>query len=1006
MVKDTRPVNAPVSAPVNASVDALAQATPEVFPIVGIGASAGGLAAFESFFAGLPAGTLPGMAFVLVQHLAPDHPSILPEIIQRFTHLPVAEVADGMAVAIDCVYVIPPRWVLEIRRGVLHLLEPMAGRGHRLPIDDFFRSLALDREEAAVGIVLSGTGSDGAQGVQAIKAAGGLVFAQSPPTTEFDGMPRAALATGAVDQELAPGEMPARLLAYAARALRGPLTASERLQAGAGSALNRVYGQLRAKTGHDFTHYKTTTVQRRVQRRMAVNQIDDIDSYAAFLKQSPDEVEALFRDLLIGVTQFFRDADAFQVLEAEVVPAMLAARTADQPLRIWVPGCSTGEEAYSIAMLLLEGLNEPATPQVLQIFATDIDNRAVARARTGLYPTGISADLTPERLERHFTLEPDGNAYRVRKQLRDLLIFSEHDLARDPPFSRLDLISCRNLLIYLDATLQSRIIPLFHYGLKSGGTLFLGTSESLGEFEPRFEPIDRRAKIFRRLDDQGGRPRLDLSQMVAPAATVDTQTTQQPPMSSQKSSLRERAERAILRELPVAAAVVNVHGDLSYLHGRTGMYLEPAPGEAGISNVLAMARDGLRSELGLALARAAALRKTVVVRDVRVRTNGHHTRVNVGVTPLDAASDPAGPQLYLVMFEAVASAAAADGAASDDAAGAAAMAASAASEAGADARVAALADSLRVSEQQVQALHEELKSSIEELKSSNEEMQSVNEELQSTNEELETSKEELQSVNEELSTVNTELETKVADLSRANDDMNNLLAGTGIATVFVDHNLRIMRFTPGASEIINLISGDIGRPVGHLVSNLVGYDSLVDDAQNVLDTLIPKVHEVHSRGGRWYAMRIQPYRTIQNVIEGVVITFVDISETVRTRFALRKVNQLLRLAVVVRDAFDAVTVHDLEGRTLAWNPGAVALYGWSEAEALTMNLRDRVPVELRAEVLTELRQGAEADVTEAKPTLRLAKSGMAIEVSVKTTALHNDDGQVYAIATTERGKPP
>ena len=969
-----------------------------VFPIVGIGASAGGLSAFEAFFTGLPAEGSPGMAFVVVQHLAPDHVSILPEIIRRFTRLPVSEVADGMVVLVDNVYVIPPRWDLEIRQGILYLLEPVAARGHRLPVDGFFRSLAQDREAASVGIVLSGTGSDGAQGVLAIKGAGGLVLAQSPKTTEFDGMPRAAMATGAVDQELAPNEMPGYLLAFAASARHLALPTTEHPLPVAAGAMKRIFAQLRAKTGHDFTHYKASTIQRRVQRRMAVHQIDTVDLYASYIQQSPDEVQALFRDLLIGVTQFFRDPDAFKVLEDTLIASLLARRAAGQQLRIWVPGCSSGEEAYSIAMPVLERLDEPASQQVVQMFATDIDSVAISVARAGVYPAGIAADIPPERLARHFTLEAGSGTYRVRKQLRDLLIFSEHDLTRDPPFSKLDLISCRNLMIYLDGTLQERIIPLFHYALKPGGILYLGTSESIGEFDHLFEAIDRRAKVFRRLDDPLNKPRAVLSQMLQPAAVAPQETKLLSPMPNTKLTLRERTERAILNELPIAAALVNAQGDIFYLHGRTGQYLEPAPGEAGINNILAMAREGLRRELTLLLAQAKAGSKAAVMRGVRVKTNGHHTLVHVGVSALEPDTDPAGPQLYLVKFDPAAS--------SDAGPPAATSLVEQAAEAGTDARIAALADSLRNSQDQVQALHEELESSIEELKSSNEEMQSVNEELQSTNEELETSKEELQAVNEELSTVNSELESKVADLSRVNDDMNNLLAGTGIATVFVDHDTRILRFTPGASEIINLIAGDIGRPVGHLASNLEDYGSLVEDTQSVLDSLIPKTREVRTRSGRWYSMRIQPYRTMLNVIAGAVITFVDVSDSVRTRVALRKVNEVLRLAVVVRDAFDAVTVHDLEGRTMAWNPAAVAMYGWTEAEALGMNVRDRVPPAQRAEVLSGLKLAAEDDPSVAMQTSRLAKDGRLLEVWVKATSLQDDDGRVYAIATTERSIPP
>jgi len=982
-----------------ARATAEAEAEPEPsapFPIVALGASAGGLAAFEAFFAGLPTDTPPGMAFVLLQHLAPDHVSALPEIIRRFTRLPVTEAADGMVVAVDHVYTIPPGWTLEISQGILRLSEPVAARGHRLPIDGFFRALARDRRDAAIGIVLAGTGSDGAQGVRAIKAEGGLVLVQSPETTQFDGMPSAALATGLVDQVLAPRDMPACLMAYAAQALRRPVP-DDRRWSGSEGAMKKVFAQLRARTRHDFTHYKATTVQRRVARRMAVHQIETVEAYAAYLQQSADEVQALFRDLLIGVTRFFRDPDAFQVLAQQAIPGLLARRAPGQPLRVWVAGCSSGEEAFSIAMLLLEQLDEPATPQVVQVFATDIDGRAIATARAGVYPPTIEGDLSPERLARHFTAEPDGRGWRVRKTLRDLLIFSEHDITRDPPFSKMDLISCRNLLIYLDATLQKRIIPLFHYALRPGGLLFLGTSESVGEFERLFEPVDRKAKLYRRLEDYLPRPRATLNQMLQPAEPSAEQpdTAARQTMPVPKLSLRELTERAILRELPVAAALVNAQGDILYLHGRSGQYLEPAPGEAGVPNILAMAREGLRRELSLALAQTSASRETTTLRGLRIKANGHPVHAHVRVSALDLpAPEAGGPQLFLVLLE-------------EASPGEAAVAGTvgAPAEPDADARVLALGQALRSSQEQVQALYEELESSIEELKSSSEEMQSVNEELQSTNEELETSKEELQSVNEELSTVNAELENKVADLSRANDDMNNLLAGTGIATVFVDHGLRILRFTPGASEIIHLIASDIGRPVSHLASNLDNYDRLAADTQAVLDTLIPKSRDVRTRAGRWFSMRIQPYRTIQNVIEGAVITFVDITDSARTRVALRRINDVLRLAVAGRDTLDALTVHDLEGRMLAWSPGAATLYGWSEAEARSLSLFDRVPPARRADALAELHRQALSDAEEPLRAMRLTRDGRSIEVLVQATALRDGEGRVYALAAIERALP-
>ena len=906
-----------------------------------------------------------------------------------------------MAVAINTVYIIPPGQDLGLVEGRLRLSQPTVARGHRLPIDGFFTALARERREAAIGIVLSGTGSDGAQGVLAIKAAGGLVMVQSPGSTEFDGMPRAALATGAVDRELLPQEMAACLIAVARGELpRSPIAPDEPAAPGDEVALKKVFALLLAKTRHDFSHYKATTVRRRIQRQMVLHQIATMEAYASYLQQSAQEVHALLRDLLIGVTSFFRDAEAFRVLEQEVIPTLFAHRAQGEPLRVWVAGCSSGEEAYSIAMLLLERLDEPVTPQLVQVFATDIDGRAIAVARAGVYPAAVAEGLGPERLARHFTREPGGTAYRVRKTLRDMLVFSEHNLARDPPFSRLDLVSCRNVLIYMDMFLHKRIIPMFHYGLKPGGVLFLGTSESIGGFDKLFTVLDRKAKLYRRSSDSRGEPPSTLASLHQ-SRTATTGSPSRTTMPRMTPSLRELTERALLRQLPLAAALVNAQGDIQFLHGRTGMYLEPSPGEVGTSNILAMAREGLRPSLSLALAQAVATRQPVACRGLRVKTNGHHTLVNLSVSALEPGEEvKAGTPLFLVQLE--------EAAATELPAPAVPVVmalgdpAPPADGADTDARVAALTQALRVSQEQLQSLHEELESSIEELKSSNEEMQSVNEELQSTNEELETSKEELQSVNEELHTVNAELENKVSALSLANDDMNNLLAGTGIATVFVDHGLRILRFTPGASDIINLQGSDIGRPVGHLAPNLEGYHGLATDTRSVLDSLIPKEQEVRSGAGRSYTMRIQPYRTVANVIEGAVITFVDISDMVRTRLALKQVNEVLRLAVVVTDAFDAVTVHALDGRTLAWNPAASLLYGWTEAQALALNLCDRVPAPLRGDALADLHRLALAGQQGPHQTQRLAQDGRTIEVWVKATALQDDDGQVYAIATTER----
>ena len=963
------------------------------FPIVGIGASAGGLAAFEAFFSGMPAGKDPGMAFVLIQHLAPDHESLLTDLIRRYTRMPVHEVEDGMVVRPNCVYIIPPNRDMALLNGALQLLEPSFPRGQRLPIDFFFRALAQDQRERAICVVLSGTGSDGTLGVRAVKGEGGLVIVQKPESTEYDGMPRSALGTGIADYELPPAEMPAKIIAYASRAY-GKAHGLPAGQAPAGNALSKLFFLLRTKTGHDFSNYKPSTVNRRIERRMAVQRIENLDGYVKFLQQTPAEAEALFRDLLINVTSFFRDPEAFKTLEDQAIPRLFSGKPANGVVRVWVPGCSTGEEAYSIAILLVERMEALKQSYALQIFATDIDSEAILTARSGLYPASIAADLTRERLERFFTAEPGGNAYRIHKGIRDMLVFSEQDVIKDPPFSKLDLISCRNLMIYLNADLQKRLIPLFHYALVPQGMLFLGSSESVGEFEALFAALNRKAKLYVRKEDLRSVPRTLLSHFLPPMLATEVTRTRAPGKTAFpiKLPLQELTERALLSEMASAAALVNSQGEVLYLHGRTGMYLEPAPGEAGISNILKMAREGLRLELNRVLHKAVREKKTVRCPGLRVKTNGHFTTVNLTVRALASGSSRAETPMYLVILE--------EAPAPDS--GQAGPLTSANTKIETDKRIAALKVELRTKDEYLQSANEELETSNEELKSSNEEMQSVNEELQSTNEELETSKEELQSVNEELSTVNCELQTKGVDLSRANNDMNNLLAGTGIATIFLDHQLRILRFTPTVARIINLIHSDVGRPVSHIVSNLKGYESLVADTQSVLDTLVAKEAEVQTREGKWYALRIQPYRTLDNIIEGAVITFSDITEIVRIREELKKANDVLRLAVVVRDGHDAITVQDLEGRTLAWNPSAVRMYGWSEDEALAMNVRDRIPEEKREDALEKICQLSRADILEPYQTQRITKQGGVINVSIVSTALVNEAGKMYAVATTER----
>jgi len=844
------------------------------FPIVGIGASAGGLAAFEAFFAGMPAGTDSGMAFVLVQHLAPDHKSILSDLVRRYTRMQVYEVEDGIEVQPNCTYIIPPGRDMALLGGTLQLLEPGAARGMRLPIDFFFRSLAHEQRERAICVVLSGTGSDGTLGVRAIKGEGGMVMAQSPESTEYDGMPQSVIATGLADYVLKPVEMAEQLIAFVAHAFGPRPRRVDSKAPKTEDALKKISVVLRDQTGHDFSQYKHNTLVRRVERRMAVHQIEQMDEYLLHLRQTPTEAHALFRDLLIGVTSFFRDPDAFAILESQVIPKIFADKPAGAPVRVWVCGCATGEEAYSIAILLQEQIDTLKRSFRVQVFATDIDGRAVEQARAGIYPASIAADVSPERLGRFFTQEPGSDVYRIQKAVRDLLVISEQDVIKDPPFSRLDLVTCRNLLIYLNAGLQQRLIPLFHYALNPQGFLVLGTSETVGEFGT-FVAVDRKQKIFQKQRDLSGAIHPSLMGRFAPPLTGVSTTPRTAGKTAQPRgsvSPREVAERTLLAHYAQAAVLVNGRGEVAYIHGRTGKFLEPAAGEAGM-NILSMAREGLRPALASALRKAVTQQEPVSIKGLNVRTNGDSIRASLALRRADGPTRSPQPDLFLVILEEEPAAPFPLDAEAPGPAGAADTVAAESHQ-----RIAALEQELRTKEEYLQSAIEEMETANEELKSTNEEMQSINEELQSTNEELATSKEELQSVNEELATLNAELQTKVTDLSRANNDMNNLLAGTGVGTLFVDHQLRIARFTPATTEVINLIQTDVGRPVGHIVSNLVGYDRLVEDVKEVLDTLSLREIEVQTKAGDWYLLRIRPYRTLENVIEGAVITFVNVTQ--------------------------------------------------------------------------------------------------------------------------------
>ncbi len=825
--------------------------------IVGIGGSAGGLEAMEEFFRHIPANS--GIAFVVVSHQHAGHVSLLPSLLGRCTAMPVVEAMDGVEVEANHVCVAPGGINLAIMHGTLHFMEPALQERVPLPIDYFFRSLAEDQKQRAVGIILSGTGTDGTVGLRAIKAGSGMTIAQEPQSAKYQGMPRSAITAGVVDVVQPADQMSEPLLAYA----RSLTTAASSLpEREVSQTLQKIFILLRNRTGNDFVLYKESTIHRRIERRMNVHQIANMRQYLRFVQSNPSELDALFQELLIGVTSFFRDPQAFEVLVDEGLPSLVTGKPDGATLRMWVSGCSTGEEAYSLAILLREYLTQQKLRLTVQIFASDLDSRAIETARAGLYPVGIAGDLTPERLQRFFTKED--SRYRVKKEIRDLVVFATHNILIDAPFTKLDLLSCRNLLIYLGTKAQHKLLPLFHYALKPNGILFLGPSETIGGFEPLFTVIDRKWKLFSRTVEPGTFPHLERFPAGLMKGTTGTNEEVKVPLPpTRPTSISTLIQKLLVSRYAPPAVVVNARGEVVYVHGHTGAYLEPAPGQP-THHLIEMARDGLQHDLATALHQAAGQENEVVRHGLRVRANGDVILVNLIVKKI---TEPEALQgLLLVTFDQVR----ADKTAPLKSAPARAAAPL---EKGAP----GLMQELEFTKQRLQRTVEELQTSNEEEKSTNEELQSTNEELQSTNEEMETAKEELQSLNEELVTVNSELQSKLDAFADANDDLQNLFNSTEVATIFLDKDLRIKRFTAEAKRVSNLIASDAGRQLSDIVSKLAS-DRLLEDAQDVLQTLVIKEREVQVTDGSWFAMRILPYRTAKNTIDGLVLTFQDITK--------------------------------------------------------------------------------------------------------------------------------
>ncbi len=872
-----------------ASPRTTAKATPTpdtLVPVVGLGASAGGLLAYKTFLETTPADT--GVAYVMVHHVDPDHKSLMADILAGHTAMPVVLAEDQTAVKPDHVYIIPPKKYLEIKKGVLHLSEPTDRRGTRLPIDWFLRSLAHDHGQKAIAVILSGTGSDGSAAIREIKEQGGIVLVQDPSEAAHDGMPRSAIATGAADHILPVAQMPEIIINYIRHPFIQKRTATKVLGENAKRSLEQIITVLKAHSPINFDYYKEGTLLRRIERRMALRHMDDPGDYLALLKDSDEEAQNLCADLLISVTSFFRDKDAFDHLEQSVLEELVKSHDAGRPLRIWVPGCATGEEAYSLAMLVIEKISALRKDVKLRIFASDVDDRALSVARAGIYPDSIAEDLSPARLKRFFIKED--HTYRIKPELRDAVVFANQNILADAPFSKLDLISCRNLMIYLTPDAQERVVHMFHFALNEGGTLFLGMSETTGSHETLFQPVSKKFRIYKRVGIARGRA-FDFPIAQRPVPGLGSAHAPYH-FRAPANKLAALSQRVLIEKYAPAAVVINPQSEALYFEGPTDQYLRVPSGETS-RDLLAMARQGLRARLSSVI-RAVRQGETEAKETAVITRGGEKVGVTIQAHPVTLDDT----KLFLVTF-------------TDQPAAPATLVLNAQD-----------GDATRQLEQELETTRADLRNTIsdyelstEELKAVNEEAMSMNEEFQSTNEELETSKEELQSLNEELTTLNTQLQQKIDDERRMSDDLNNLLSSSGIATLFLDAEFKIMRFTPATRELFNLINKDIGRPFSDITGK-VKDPTLLRDAETVLETLVSAECEVENENGQWFIRRILPYRTQSGKIDGVVVTFAEISdlkkvqeETSKARTFAENIVDTVREPLIVLDSnFDILSV--------------------------------------------------------------------------------------------------
>jgi two-component system CheB/CheR fusion protein len=893
-----------------------------VFPIVGIGASAGGLEALEQFFGNMVKDS--GMAFVLIQHLDPNHVGIMPELLQRITTMKVFQATDQLRVNPNCVYVIPPNKSLSLLNGDLHLFDPVETRGLRLPVDIFFRSLALDRQEKSIGIILSGMGSDGSLGLKAIKEKNGIVAVQDPASAKFDGMPRSAIEAVIADIVAPAEELPVRLIDFLK--IVPPIKPGPDLDDKYKSNLDKIIILLREQTGHDFSSYKKNTLFRRIERRKGVHQIDKINTYVRYLQENPKEVEILFKELLIGVTSFFRDPTVWEKLRDVILPDMIEELPNGHILRAWVPACSTGEEAYSLAIIFKEALEKSKKNKnlTLQIFATDLDTDAIDKARKGFFTSNIAADVSSDRLKQFFVVEPKG--FHLNAAIREMVVFAPQNVIKDPPFTKLDILTCRNMLIYMEPELQKKLMGLFNYSLNSGGIMVLGTAENLENNKEGFEEVDNRLKIYKRMAHSEPVDLINFPSAFNRTKTVETinKTTQKAP-----ENLQTTAEQIMLQRFTPSSALTNDKGDILFITGRTGKYLEPAAGKTNV-NIHAMAREGLREILPGAYRKATQDFNAVVVQNVKVGNNGGTQLVNVTVQRIEKPDSARG--MIIVVFTDVNNLLQQE------------LVNPKTRNRRPGAMHTELENELRRRDEDLQGIREEMQTSQEELKSTNEELQSTNEELQSTNEELTSSKEEMQSMNEEMQTVNVELQSKISDLVQANNDMKNLLNSTEIATLFLDKDLNIRRFTDSITNIFKLRAVDIGRPFTDQVNDLL-YPEIRNHCELVLKNLMPRETAIATTDARWFMVRIMPYRTLDDHIDGLVLTFSDVTVAKKLEMKLEASNQVLqakdtalniseiRYRSLFESAKDGILILDSEtGKIVDVNPFLIEMLGYSKQQ--------------------------------------------------------------------------